>query len=216
MEGITLKGQPRQTGSRAARADRREGMVPCTLYGQRDEPVSFKVDERALHPMIYTDETHVVTVTFDGKQWECIMKAIDFDPVTDRPRHADFQVLTAGDLITITVPLQYLGTPVGQTDGGDTQYVVHEVTVRCLPKDIPSHIEVNVAELQIGDSIHVAQLESEGLEFITPDTQTLVTVVPPRLEVLDAEDEELELEEGEVAAQEDSEGVEDSEEEAES
>ena len=197
MEGITLKGQPRQTGSRAARAVRREGMVPCTLYGQDDAPVSFKVHELELHPMIYTDETHVVNVTFDGKTWECIMKDIDFDPVTDRPLHADFQVLTAGQLITITVPLQYHGTPVGQTDGGDTQIVIHEVTVRCLPKDIPTHIDVDISELQIGDAIHVAQLEMEGLEFITADTQTLVTVVPPRLEELDEDEDELDVEEDE-------------------
>ncbi len=198
MEGIKLQGKPRATGTRASRAIRREGMVPCVLYGQRDEPVSFQVHELELHPLIYTEETHVLTIEFDGREWQCITKEIDFDPVTDRPRHADFQVLTAGEMITITVPLQYHGTPVGQTEGGDTQIVVHEITARCLPKNIPSHIDVEISHLNIGDAIHVGDLEVEGLEFITLDRQTLVTIVPPRLEPVDTEDEELELAEGEV------------------
>lgn len=200
MDAIKLQGQPRETGTRSARGIRREGMVPCVLYGHHAEPISFKVPELTLHPLIYTDETHVVTVEVEGSQWECIMKDVDFDPVTDRPRHADFQVLTAGEMVTITVPVQYQGTPVGQTDGGDTQYVVHEITVRCLPKDIPNHIEVDVTALSIGDSIHVGDLDLPELEFVTPDRQTLVTVVAPRLEPVEVEEEGLglELEEGEI------------------
>lgn len=196
MDAIKIEGQPRETGTRAARAIRREGMVPCVLYGHRAEPISFKVPELALHPLIYTDETHVVTVEVDGQSFQCIMKDVNFDPVKDRPRHADFQVLTAGEKVTITVPVQYHGTPVGQTDGGDTQFVVHELTVRCLPKDIPSHIDVDVAHLAIGDAIHVGDLDLDALEFITPDRQTLVTVVPPRLEPVDTDEAELDLGEG--------------------
>lgn len=208
MDKITLQGEARETGTSKARAVRREGMVPCVLYGQHDEPVSFKVHELDLRPLIYTDETHVVTVSVDGKDLECVMKEVEFHPVTDRPIHADFQVLTAGEALTLTVPVQYHGTPVGQTEGGDTSYAVHELTVRCLPKDIPSHIDVDISHLKIGDSIHVGDLEMGDLEFITPDRQTLVAVVAPRLVVEEEEEEGLGLEEGvedEEAAEEDGE-----------
>lgn len=196
MDAMKLEGLPRETGKRATRSARNAGMVPCILYGHRNEPVAFQVPVQALNPLIYTEETHVVRVEVEGESWDAIMKQADFDPVTDVVRHADFQVLTAGEAITITVPVQFLGTPVGQTEGGDTQVVLHDVTLRCLPKDIPSHIEVDIAQLAIGDAIHVRDLEVEGVEFITPPQQTLVTVVPPRLEALATDEEELEVGEG--------------------
>jgi large subunit ribosomal protein L25 len=200
MDNITLKGEPRETGTSRARATRREGMVPCVLYGQHDEPVAFKVHELALHPLIYTDETHVVSVEVEGKAFECVMKEVEFHPVTDRPIHADFQVLTAGESVTLTVPVQYHGTPVGQTEGGDTQVIVHELTVRCLPKDIPSHIDVEIGALNIGDSIHVGDIDAGNVEVLTSTSQTMVTVVPPRIAAAEVEEEGalLDVEEGEA------------------
>ncbi|MFW5972592.1 MAG: aminoacyl-tRNA hydrolase [Bacteroidota bacterium] len=198
MDAIKLEGQPRATGTSAARAVRRDGQVPCVLYGAHAEPVSFKVPELDLHPLIYTDETHIVTVEVGDENWSCIMKDVDFHPTTDKPIHADFQVLTAGESITITVPVQFHGTPVGQTEGGDTQYVVTEINVRCLPKDIPSHIDVDVAHLNIGDAIHVADLDLPELDFLTPVAQTLVTVVAPRLAGIEVEEEGLLLDEEEI------------------
>jgi large subunit ribosomal protein L25 len=209
MDTITLQGEPRATGTSHARATRREGMVPCVLYGHHDDPIAFKVAELSLHPLIYTDETHVISIEVDGKSFDCIMKEVEFHPVTDRPIHADFQVLTAGEALTLTVPVQYHGTPVGQTEGGDTQVIIHELTVRCLPKDIPSHIDVDISHLNIGDSIHVGDIDAGAIEFVTPDRQTMVTVVPPRLVAvdLDEEGEELigDLEEGEEAEESDAE-----------
>lgn len=199
MDTITLKGEPRATGTRKSRAVRREGNVPCVLYGQHDEPVAFQVHELALHPLIYTDETHVVSVSVDGKAYDCVMKQVEFHPVTDRPIHADFQVLTAGEAITLTVPVQYHGTPVGQTEGGDTQVILHEMQVRCLPKDIPSHIDVEISHLNIGDSIHVGDLDAGTLEFLSPASQTMVTVVAPKLTAADAEEDEAALEAAEEA-----------------
>jgi large subunit ribosomal protein L25 len=189
MDTITLKGEPRETGTRKARAVRREGNVPCVLYGQHDEPVAFQVHELELHPLIYTDETHVVSVNVEGKAYDCVMKQVEFHPVTDRPIHADFQVLTAGEAITLTVPVQYHGTPVGQTEGGDTQVILHEMQVRCLPKDIPSHIDVEISHLNIGDSIHVSDLDPGKLEFLAPERQTMVTVVAPKIVAADVDED---------------------------
>jgi large subunit ribosomal protein L25 len=191
MDTMTLQGEARETGTRSARAVRREGNVPCILYGHHDEPIAFKVPELELHPLIYTDETHVVTVSVGDKTFDCIMKEVEFHPVTDRPIHADFQILTAGETITMTVPIQYHGTPVGQTEGGDTQVILNELTIKCLPKDIPGHIDVDITHLQIGDSIHVSDLDAEEYEVLNPDRQTLVTVVPPRLVEEETEEDEL-------------------------
>jgi large subunit ribosomal protein L25 len=180
MDVITLDAQPREAGKRAARAARRVGDVPCILYGHHVEPVAFQVSEKSLTPLIYTHETHLITVNLDSNSWECVVKDIAFHPVTDRPLHADFQVLQAGERVTLSVPVQYLGTPVGQTEGGRTTYIVNELEVSCLPKHIPSHIDVDVSAVGIGDTIHVSDLHFPNLEIHSPEDQILMTILKPR------------------------------------
>lgn len=200
MDIITLAAQPREVGKTGARAARRNGDVPCVLYGHHVEPVAFQVSEKSLKPLIYTDETHLVKVALDKDAWECILKDIAYHPVTDRPMHADFQVLQAGEKITMTIPVRYVGTPIGQTHGGRTSFVVNELTVSCLPKDIPSQIDVDVVDIDIGDALHVSDLDFDTLEFHAPDDQILMTILRPRtIEEPTPTEGLLEGEEGEEA-----------------
>jgi len=209
MEAITIEAQEREVGKKAARSVRRAGNVPCVLYGHHTDPVAFQVPELQLNKLVYTTEAHVVEIRLDGRKFSCIMKEADFHPVTDRAIHADFQVLEKGEKITLTIPIKLHGTPIGQKEGGDTQVVLHEVEVRCFPANIPSHIDLDISELNIGDSIHIENLVTEGIELLGQPTQTVVTVVPPR--VLEAEEEEDEVvldEHGEIVDVEDVEGEE--------
>ncbi|GIV59875.1 MAG: hypothetical protein KatS3mg043_0964 [Rhodothermaceae bacterium] len=190
MDVITLEAKPRPVGARTARTLRRNGQVPCILYGHNVEPVAFAVPELALRPLVHTDEFHQVEVRLDGKTWRCIMKAIDFHPVTDRPVHADFQVLQAGEKVTVTVPIQFHGTPKGQKDGGVPRAILHEVEIVCLPEDIPSHIDVDVSGLGIGDVLHIGDLDMPGIEFHTAPEQTIYLVTAPRVVAEGAAEEE--------------------------
>ncbi len=208
MDVITLEAQPREVGRKTARATRRAGNVPCILYGHRVEPVAFQVPEKSLHPLIYTQETHLITVNLDSNSWECVVKDIAFHPITDRPMHADFQVLQEGEQVTLSVPVRYLGTAIGHTQGGRLSFMLHELEVSCLPKDIPSYIDVDITEVGIGDAIHVGELEIENVDIHAPADQVLMTVIKPRVVVeevaLDEEGEEGV--EGEEAADEDEAG----------
>lgn len=209
MEAITIEAQEREVGKKAARSVRRAGNVPCVLYGHHTDPVAFQVPELQLNKLVYTTEAHVVEIRLDGRKFSCIMKEADFHPVTDRAIHADFQVLEKGERITLTIPIQMHGTPIGQKEGGDTQVVLHEVEVRCFPANIPSHIDLDISELNIGDAVHIQDLITEDIELLGQPTQTVVTVVPPR--VLEAEEEEDEVvldEHGEIVDVEDVEGEE--------
>lgn len=199
MDVIQLNAEPRETGKQASREIRRENEVPCVLYGKNVESQVFKVSELDLRPLIYTDVTHRVEVSMNGDSWDCIMKDVDFDPVSDRPIHADFQVLQEGETITLTVPIHFQGTPVGQTEGGDTQAILTRLQVRCLPSNIPSAIEVDISELEIGESIHIEDLQIEGVEILAQPRQTIVTVVPPTILELEPEAPEAEEVEGELA-----------------
>jgi large subunit ribosomal protein L25 len=220
MDTIPLEAASRETGKKATKAVRNNNNVPCILYGPDTDPVPFQVSINDLNRLIYQRTTPILSIEVDGESWNCIMKEYDLHPVTDRPIHADFQVLTEGRPITLTVPIRYDGIPQGQKEGGDTQYNFREVRVRCLPGDIPDEIRVNVEDLEVGDSLHFYDLEVEGVEFQVRPEQTIVTVVAPRLEVLpeDEEEEEVaegELEEGELPEGEEGEAVEGEEGEAE-
>lgn len=209
MDPITLEGtQPRDVGKKAAKEIRANNQVPCILYGPETESTPFKVPVPSLNKLIYRRTTQIVSIDLDGESWNCIMKDYDLHPITDRPQHADFQVLREGRKITLTVPIRFRGTPQGQKEGGDTQINLRELTITCLPEDIPSEITVDISELQIGDALHVSDIETEDLDVRLDPRQTVVSVVAPRvLEVLEAEEEEEEeellegeeeLEEGEV------------------
>lgn len=209
MEAITIEAQEREVGKKAVGRVRSAGNVPCVLYGRRTDPVAFQILETELNQLIYTTEAHVVEIRLDGKKFNCIMKDADLHPVTDRAIHADFQVLEEGEMVNLTIPIQLHGTPIGQKEGGDTQVVLHEVEVRCLPSNIPSHIDLDISGLNIGDAIHIADLVTEGLELLGQPTQTVVTVVPPRLLEEEEEEEEVVLDEhGEIVDPEDIEGEE--------
>ncbi len=196
MEAITLEAQERAVGKKATKAVRTAGNVPCILYGHHADPVAFQIPEASLKQLIYTTEAHIVNIKLDGNEWSCIMKDADLHPVTDRPIHADFLVLEEGEMVTLIIPVRFHGTPLGQKEGGNTQVVLHEVEVRCLPKDIPSHIDVDISELTIGDAIHIEDLSVEGGELLGRPEQTVVTVVPPRaIEVEEEPEVEFELDE---------------------
>jgi large subunit ribosomal protein L25 len=188
MDAIKINANPRTPGKSGARAARRAKEVPAILYGHDFEPVSFQVAELDMRPLIYTAETHRVELSVGGETYDCILKDYDLHPVTDRPFHADFLLLRAGETLTMTVPVRYHGTPVGVKDGGDFDIYRNELTVVVLPKDIPSQIDVDVSELAIGDSIHIEDITlPEGVTFDGTENITLAIVSAPRKVELDEE-----------------------------
>ena len=196
MDVISLQTTARALGKGAARAVRRQGQVPCVLYGHNETSVAFATSEKSLLPLIYTNRTHRVQVNLDGREWECILKDVAFHPVTDRPIHADFQVLHRNKPITISVPIRYVGTSIGQSQGGIPRFVLNELSVSCMPRHIPTQIDVDVTEVAIGKAIHVRDLELDNLEIQVPEDQILMAVARSRMvELEEQEEEEEEVEE---------------------
>jgi len=193
MDAPVIEAQPRETGSKAAREIRNNNRVPCILYGRTVESTPLQIPIGAMNKMIYRRTAPVADVQLDGETWHCILKDYDLHPLTDRPLHADFQALEEGEEVTLTVPIHYAGIPIGQQNGGDTQQIARELTISVLPENIPSQIEVDISDLDIGDSIHVYDLDV-GYEIKTPQNQTLVTVVAPQIETAPTAEEEEEEE----------------------
>jgi len=194
MDATVIEAQPRETGSKAARDIRQNNRVPSILYGSAVESTPLQVPVPALNKLIHGRTAPVAEVELDGTTYNCILKDFDLHPITDRPLHADFQALEDGRKVTLTVPIHYQGVPLGQQNGGDTQMIVRELTISVLPENIPAQIDLDIADLAIGDSIHVYDLDVD-YDIKMASGQTLITVVAPHIETAPtpaAEEEEEE------------------------
>ncbi len=202
METVTLEANKRNDISKAARNKlRREGRVPGIFYSRHSEAIPVDVSEKKIRPMVFTSKTHLISLKIEGQEeLECIIKDIQFDPVTDEIVHFDLLGLTRGEKIQLEIPVQLKGSAVGLKEGGLLQHLLHKLDVECLPKDIPEHIEIDISGLAIGDSVHVSELNVENLTLLNPANAIVVAVTHQKVveEVVEAE---AELEEGEEPAE---------------
>src|SRR5690242_7470515 len=160
MRELTIEGEVRTAVGKRARALRRSGTVPGIFYVHGEPNLPVGILEKSLKPLVFTSETHIINLKLnDGSARSCILRDIQFDPVTDRPVHFDLQGVREDEEISLEVPVTLSGgTPVGVRDGGIIQQVIHRLRISCLPKNIPEHVEVNIAELKINHFIHVRDL----------------------------------------------------------
>ncbi|MGA9363968.1 MAG: 50S ribosomal protein L25 [Bacteroidota bacterium] len=180
MAEITLNGEVRKLVGKRAKTLRKDGKVPGIFYVHGEDNITIAVAEAALRPLIYTSEAHIVNLKLDsGVEHSCILRDIQFDPITDRPIHFDLQGVRAEENLTVEIPVILVGTPKGVKDGGTMQRVLHRLRVECLPRYIPEHIEVNVENLGINESIHVKDIKVENVTILENENSTVVAVVPP-------------------------------------
>ena len=199
MEKVIIEANERKTINKRSRNSlRNEGRVPGVLYGSRMEPIPIDVTRLEINPLVFTAKTNLISLKLDGhEEYECVIKDVQFDPVTDEVLHFDLIGLTRGEKIQLEVPIKLLGNAVGVKEGGLLQESMHKLSIECLPKDIPQLLELEVTELNIGDSIHVSDLNFENITILNPENTIVVSVVLPKVEI-----EVEEVEEGEELAEE--------------
>ena len=184
MEKVIIEAKERKTINKRSRNSlRNEGRVPGVLYGSRMEPIPIDVTRVAINPVIFTAKTHLLSLKLDGHQdYECVVKDVQFDPVSDKVVHFDLIGLTRGEKIELEVPVQILGSAVGVKEGGLLQESLHKLNIECLPVNIPQSLEIDVTSLNVGDSIHVADLSFENITILNPEDAIVVSVVLPKVE----------------------------------
>ncbi len=111
--------------------------------------------------------------------YSCILKDVQFHPLSDKPVHFDLIALNEGEEITIEVNIHLIGNAVGIKEGGVLQHTLHKLEIECLPKFIPSHIDVDVSGLNINDSIKVSDIKLENVKVLIDENSTVAAVVPP-------------------------------------
>lgn len=183
MEKIVLEASERKSGKKSDRKNQRKnGRIPGVFYSRNIKPVSIDVPENAIKPLVFTGEAHLIGLKVNNEQYDCIIKDVQFDPVTDRIVHFDLLGLTSGEKFTLEVPLISKGSAIGIKDGGVLQQHLYKIEIECLPSDIPQHLEVDVTNLKIGDSIHISDLKFENIEILNQPTTVVVSVNHPKVE----------------------------------
>ncbi|HEX8585868.1 MAG TPA: 50S ribosomal protein L25/general stress protein Ctc [Allosphingosinicella sp.] len=194
-EQLTLSAETRErAGKGASRAMRREGRVPAVVYGNKEEALSIHIEEKALVKAMSNGHfmNSVIMLDLGGQTTRTLPKDVQFHPVSDRPLHVDFLRISEHSKVTVAVPIRFTGEEEsrGLKRGGVLNAVRHELELVCDAAEIPDEIEISLAGLNIGDSLHISAVTlPEGVDSAITDRDfTIATIVPNSGIKLEAED----------------------------
>ncbi len=218
MKNVTIEATPRdKNGKEDARRLRRDGRVPCVLYGG-DEVRHFSLEQKHVHKFVFSPSVHRIQVKLDGQQYDTIIQDIQYNPVTDEVIHLDMLQMFEDKPVKVRIPVVTHGIPIGVKEGGRLRIAIKKILVKALPNEIPDAIEVNIEDMQVGDYLRVGDLPYPSLEFDKgPETVVVAVkalrsleeiVLTPTAELEGEEGEEGEAAEGGEAAAEGEEGAE--------
>lgn len=196
----TIQSKSRETDKKTVSELRKNGWIPSVVYGYKTESTPIAVKERdLLDTLRETGRNGVIKLTVEDKDVNVVLNDYQSDVLTGFLTHADFLAINMTEELEVDVAINLVGTAPGEKEGGTVQQPVWEVTIRVKPSDIPDHIDVDVSELQIGDTILVSDIRDKvKFEILTEDEVGLVTISAPRTEAeLEALDEATESTEAE-------------------
>jgi large subunit ribosomal protein L25 len=199
MERLTIKTEKREErGKGAARSLRRNSIIPAVLYrGGDSTPIKFSKKELTQFVNTTAGKQMMVTLQFaDGESKLALMKEFQLDPVRGELLHADFFEVSLKEKVKVPVHITTVGEPIGvKRDKGILQFLFREIEVECLPDNIPSSIEIDISELEIGQSFHVRDIKvADDVKILTNPEEGIITVVAPVVEEVPAPVEEAEAE----------------------
>jgi large subunit ribosomal protein L25 len=194
-EQLTLSAETRErAGKGASRVLRREGRVPAVVYGNNEDPLSIHLEEKLLVKALSTGHfmNSVVMIDAGGAPVRTLPKDVQFHPVTDRPLHVDFLRISEHAKVTVAVPIHFIDEDKskGLKKGGVLNAVRHELELVCDAAEIPEEVEISLAGMDIGDSLHISAVTlPKGTESAITDRDfTIATIVAPSGLKMDAED----------------------------
>jgi large subunit ribosomal protein L25 len=170
-----------QRGSTACRRMRREGRIPGVVYGHQQEPISFEVTWESLAPVLKAG-TRVVDLDVDGHVEKAMFRDTQWDTFGMAVRHIDLLRIDPNERVEVQVPIVLKGIAAGVLSGGILDHHLHNVTLECLAIQIPDGISVKIAELQIGQAIHVSELELPANTVVKNEPEMVVVQVKQALE----------------------------------
>lgn len=191
MKTVSLSGALRaHVGKKDAKKQRREGLIPCVLYGGKEQ-VHFVLKERDFENIVFTSDVYLISLKIDDKDFQAILQDVQYHPVTDKILHADFLEVIDNKPITIKLPVHFTGNVPGVIAGGRLVTKLRKLLVNGQVKDMPDFFEIDMSHLNIGDSIKVKDINIKNLTFLEPANTDIVGVITARgIEELEEEEEE--------------------------
>lgn len=176
MKTVKLSGSSRaNVGKTDANALRAKGMVPCVIYGGKDQ-THFYADIRAFKDIIFTPDTNMVNITVDDKSYNAVLQEAQYHKINDKLIHADFLEVIDGKPVTVQIPVKTVGMAEGVKDGGRLNIKMRKLKVKGLINKLPARIELNIEKLTIGKSIAVGDIKIEGVTILHPKNISVVSV----------------------------------------
>jgi large subunit ribosomal protein L25 len=176
MKTIELKAAKRESfGKTATKQIRKEGNVPCVLYGGK-ETIHATALLKEFNKLIYTPDVHLVKLNIDGTSHDAIIQDVQFHPVTDDAIHIDFFQLFEDKPVTIEIPVKVKGLAAGVKAGGKLTIEKRKLKVKGLAKDLPTQLEIDITDLGLGKGIQVGHLNFKNLELLNNKNQVVVSV----------------------------------------
>ena len=180
MKSVSISGSLRENvGKKDARAQRNQGLIPCVIYGGKDQKM-FVVDERQFKNLLYTPEVRYAEVNIDGDVRKAIVQETQFHAITDKLMHVDFLEVVDGKPITIEIPLKITGTSPGVLKGGLLKKRVRKLKVRGLLENIPEEVVSDISNLEINDMTKIGDVHIDNLEIVDNPNKVIIQVVPTR------------------------------------
>ncbi|MBL4576167.1 MAG: 50S ribosomal protein L25 [Opitutaceae bacterium] len=183
MKQLSLNVSPRsESGRRSSRSLRSNGRIPVVLYGKHTDPLTLSIETPEFSRLMKTiaGTTAIIELNEKGaKKRLSVIQEIQKNPITDMILHVDFHEVSAGETITTDITIHVIGEAVGvKVDGALLETVSHTVHIRCLPKDLPSFIEVDVTTMEAGQTIHLKELPAiAGVEFLDDGDKPIVSCI---------------------------------------
>ena len=198
MKTLAISAKARNgTGKTDSKALRNQGNVPCVLYGG-EKQVCFYAHENDFRNLVYTPDVFIVELDIEGEKYRAVMQDLQFHPVTEKLLHLDFLEIFDDKEVTVTIPVHLKGNAVGIRDGGILSFRRRKIITRAIPANLPDYIEINIEDVEIGQSIFIKDLRDEKYTFLAPDNAVVVGVRVARELIIEEEEEEIEGEEGAV------------------
>lgn len=181
MQTVAIKGEERaEIGKKYTKAVRSAGKIPCVLYG-KDEVVHFSTTSKDVKPIIYTPDFKIAEVEIGGKQYRCILKDVQFHPVSDVITHIDFLKLIDGHPVKVEVPVRFKGNSPGVKVGGKLIQQVRRIKIKTTPDKLVDELTLDISNLELGQSIRVRDIEAiEGIEIMNSPGIPVAQVEIPR------------------------------------
>lgn len=180
MKNLSIKGQLRTAlGKKDSKKLRAGEMVPAVLYGTT-EPVHFTIPVSELRPLVYTPDVYLVNIDIDGTAYQAIMQDIQWHAVEEQILHVDFLKVDDDKPVKVDLPIKLNGVAKGTKVGGKLKTNLRKLKVKGLAKNLPDTIDINITKLGVGQSIKVADLKNENIEFLDSKSNVVVAVTITR------------------------------------